>query len=96
MIGTSARIVEINKLYLDINIIGNFLIVRNNDRPGIVGAVGTALGNAGANIANLSLARNSQENNALTMIELDSPVSTEIMEEIQGIAGVTQATGITL
>jgi hypothetical protein len=30
------------------------------------------------------------------MIELDSPVSTEIMEEINGITGVTQATGITL
>jgi D-3-phosphoglycerate dehydrogenase len=96
MIGTSARVVEIDKLYVDTNIVGNFLIVRNDDRPGIVGAVGTTLGNAEANIANLSLARNSGENNALTVIELDSPLSNEIMEEIRAIAGVTLATGVTL
>lgn len=96
VIGSSPRIVEIDKLYVDTNIRGHFLIVRNDDRPGIVGAVGTALGNAQANIANLSLARNKSEGNALTVIEIDDPLAAEVMEQIRQIPGVLSATGASL
>lgn len=96
LIGSSPRIVEIDRLYVDTNIKGHFLIVRNDDRPGIVGAVGTALGTAGTNIANLSLARNKTSGNALTVIEVDEPLSPELMTSIRGIAGVTLATGASL
>ncbi|MDB4540776.1 phosphoglycerate dehydrogenase, partial [Akkermansiaceae bacterium] len=64
--------------------------------PGIVGAVGTTLGNAEANIANLSLARNKKAGNALTIIELDSPLDGDTMAVIRAIPGVTKATGVTL
>ncbi len=96
VIGKSPRIVEIDKLFVDINIKGNFLIVKNDDRPGMVGIIGTALGNADANIANLSLARNSSEGSALTVIELDAPLAPSVMEEMRKTAGVIYATGITL
>ena len=96
LIGASPRIVEIDKLYVDTNIRGNFLIVRNDDRPGIVGAVGTALGKAGANIANLSLARNKSDGNALTVAEIDGVLATDVMEEIRNIPGVLSATGVSL
>jgi D-3-phosphoglycerate dehydrogenase len=96
LIGSSPRIVEIDRLYVDTNIEGHFLIVRNDDRPGIVGAVGSALGTAGANIANLSLARNKTSGNALTVIELDEPLSSELMATIRAIPGVTEATGASL
>jgi len=96
MIGNSTRIVEIDKLYVDINIQGHFLIVRNDDRPGIVGAVGSLLGDAGVNIANLSLARNKTEGNALTVIEVDEPLSQELMTKIREIPGVTCSTGASL
>ncbi|MFT6575057.1 MAG: D-3-phosphoglycerate dehydrogenase [Akkermansiaceae bacterium] len=58
--------------------------------------MGTALGNAKANIANLSLARNSSEGSALTVIELDEPLDSAVMEEIRSTAGVIYATGVTL
>jgi D-3-phosphoglycerate dehydrogenase len=96
VIGKSPRIVEIDKLFVDINIKGNFLIVKNDDRPGMVGVIGTALGNASANIANLSLARNSTEGGALTVIELDAPLELTVMEDMRKTAGVIYATGITL
>jgi len=96
VIGKSPRIVEIDKLFVDINIKGNFLIVKNDDRPGMVGIIGTALGNANANIANLSLARNSSEGSALTVIELDAPLAPNVMEDIRKTAGVIYATGVTL
>ena len=96
IIGKSPRVVELNRLYVDTNISGNFLIVQNDDRPGIVGAVGTALGAAEANIANLSLARNKTEGNALTVIEVDSPLPPELMDQVRTLPGVLSATGITL
>jgi len=96
IIGRSPRIVEIDKLYVDTNINGHFLIVRNDDRPGIVGALGTTLGKAGQNIANLSLARNKSAGNALTIIELDAPLATDLMTAIRGLPGVHSATGVTL
>ncbi len=96
VIGKTPRIVEIDRLYVDININGHFLIVKNDDSPGMVGVIGTALGNAQANIANLSLARNSSEGSALTVIELDAPLGSEIMQEIRETGGVIYATGVTL
>jgi D-3-phosphoglycerate dehydrogenase / 2-oxoglutarate reductase len=44
---SSPRIVEMDQLYVDCNIAGRFLFVENDDRPGIVGVVGTALGTRG-------------------------------------------------
>lgn len=96
VIGKSPRIVEIDKLYVDINIKGDFLIVKNDDSPGMVGTIGTALGNAQANIANLSLARNSSEGNALTVIELDNPLDSQVVAKIRDTTGVIYATGVTL
>ena len=88
IIGKSPRIVEIDKLYVDTNISGNFLIVRNDDRPGIVGLIGNSLAESNLNIANLSLARNKCEGNALTVIELDSPATQEIIDTLGAAAGV--------
>ncbi|NNC90578.1 MAG: phosphoglycerate dehydrogenase [Akkermansiaceae bacterium] len=96
IIGRSPRIVELNRLYVDTNIRGHFLIVSNDDRPGIVGAVGTTLGNAQVNIANLSLARNKQAGNALTVIEVDDPLPADAMNTIRAIPGVLSVTGVTL
>lgn len=94
IIGKSPRIVEIDKLYIDTNIAGNFLIVRNDDRPGIVGLVGTSLAEHMLNIANLSLARNKSEGNALSVIELDSPATEEILKELNDAPGVLSAKAI--
>ena len=96
IIGATPRIVEIDRLYVDTNIAGDFLIVRNDDRPGIVGALGTILGACGCNIANMSLARNKQKGNALTIIEIDCPLDSPVMTEIREIPGVLMASGVTL
>lgn len=96
VIGKSPRVVEIGGLYVDTNITGHFLLIRNDDRPGIVGAVGTALGEAKVNIANLSLARNKSQGNALTVIEVDEPLEAALMDALRLLPGVLEATGVTL
>ncbi len=94
IIGKSARIIEIDKLFVDININGKFLIVRNDDSPGIVGHVGTVLGTNSLNIANLSLARNKSEGNALNIIELDSTPSANVITELESHKGVISVTTV--
>ena len=61
-----------------------------------MGAVGTALGEAGANIANMSLARNDKRDKALTVIEIDGPLDPAVMEQIRAVPGILSATGVTL
>jgi len=94
IIGQSPRIVEINKLFVDTAIKGNFLIVSNDDRPGIVGLVGTTLGTHGLNIANLSLARNKSEGNALNVISLDAVPSADIIAELSAAPGILSVKSI--
>lgn len=94
IIGKSPRIVEIDHLFVDTRIRGNFLIVRNDDRPGIVGIVGTALGEAKLNIANLSLARNKSRGDALNVIELDTQPDKEIVTSLASEPGVLSVTAI--
>lgn len=88
IIGQSPRIVEIDKLYVDCNIAGKFLFVENDDRPGMVGVVGTALGNAGVNIANMDLARTADRTRALTVMEVDSEPPASLLEQLRSTPGI--------
>lgn len=96
IIGQSPRIVEIDKLYLDINTAGHFIIVKNDDRPGIVGLVGNALGSREINIANLSLARNKKQGNALNVIEIDTAPPADLLEQLNASPGVLSATAVSI
>jgi D-3-phosphoglycerate dehydrogenase len=55
---------------------------RYADRPGIVGIVGTLLGEAGVNIANMQVARQTQGGEALMGLALDSPIEQDVLEKI--------------
>jgi len=94
IIGKSARIVEIDKLFVDTNISGKFIIVKNDDSPGVVGHVGSVLGKHGINIANLSLARNKSEGNALSVIELDSTPCETVLSELSSFDGIIDVKAI--
>jgi D-3-phosphoglycerate dehydrogenase len=96
IIGQSPRIVEIDKLYVDCNIAGRFLFVENDDRPGIVGVIGTALGNAGVNIANMGLARTADRTRALTVIEVDSEPPASLLDLLKSTPGIVKVITIEL
>jgi D-3-phosphoglycerate dehydrogenase len=56
--------------------------LRYVDRPGIIGIVGTVLGEAGVNIGNMQVARRSEGGEALMGLAVDSPIPEEILAEI--------------
>ncbi len=88
LVGKSARIVHIAGHYVETNPAGRFLFVENDDRPGIVGVIGTALGEATVNIANMSLSRNTECNTAVTVIEVDSEPPSSLLEKLRSTPGI--------
>ena len=86
--GSSARIVHIAGHYVETNPRGRFLFVENDDRPGIVGTVGTSLGNAAVNIANMALSRTSDRSRAVTVIEVDSEPPASLLENLRNTPGI--------
>lgn len=79
------RIVKINEFLLDAAPHGYMLFIRNEDRPGVVGALGTILGRAGVNIAEMTLGRIRREHKmmALTIINTDQDVPPKTLMEIK-------------
>ncbi len=75
---------------------GYFLMLHNRDVPGVVGAVGTLLGQAGINIAGLELGRDRIGGMALSLVELDGPVPSAMLEKLKTIPAITSAALIKL
>jgi D-3-phosphoglycerate dehydrogenase len=71
---------------------GYFLMLHNRDVPGVVGAVGTLLGEAGINIAGLELGRDRVGGTALSLIEVDGAVPPAVLEKLKTVSAITSAT----
>ncbi len=76
------RIVCVNGRDIDSSLEGHLLILENQDIPGIVGMVGTMLGEFNVNIANMSLSRNTVGDNAITILQLDSILEKNVMDKL--------------
>jgi D-3-phosphoglycerate dehydrogenase / 2-oxoglutarate reductase len=77
------RIVRVFSQPTEIVLSGVVLLLRNKDRPGIVGYLGTLMGRHNVNIASMSLSRDTVGGYALTVLNLDSVPPPEVMDEIQ-------------
>ena len=86
--GKAARIVHIAGHYVETNPNGKFLFVENDDRPGIVGTLGTSLGDASVNIANMALSRTSDHKRAVTVIEVDTEPPAELLNKLRATPGI--------
>ncbi|HET7840237.1 MAG TPA: ACT domain-containing protein, partial [Terriglobia bacterium] len=87
------RILGINDLDIDAPLNGYILFMRNQDVPGVIGRVGTILGNAKVNIANFALGRKQGEagGDALGLVNVDSPVPESVLNELRSIPAVRAA-----
>jgi D-3-phosphoglycerate dehydrogenase len=86
--GKTARIVHIAGHNVETHPQGRFLFVENDDRPGIVGQIGTALGNAAINIANMALSRSNDRSRAVTVIEVDTEPPTQLLATLRATPGI--------
>ncbi len=82
------RIVEVDGFYMEAKPEGYLLLCSNVDRPGMLAAVSSVLAKANINIAGLSLGRSGVGQDALTVMNLDSHASDEVLKEISGLNGI--------
>jgi D-3-phosphoglycerate dehydrogenase len=84
------RIVEINNISLEASISPLMLFINNEDKPGLIGALGGLLGEAGVNIANFHLGRNDERTDAVALVEVDSNIAEILQMKIAALPSVKQ------
>jgi D-3-phosphoglycerate dehydrogenase / 2-oxoglutarate reductase len=94
--GATPRIVSINSRPVEARPQGVVLVLENTDRPGMVGRIGTLLGEHGVNIATMSLSRNQAGGTALTVLNLDTAPSEHLLREIRSSEDIHSAQVIRL
>jgi D-3-phosphoglycerate dehydrogenase / 2-oxoglutarate reductase len=94
--GATPRIVSVNNRPVEARPHGVVLILENTDRPGMVGRIGTLLGDHGVNIATMSLSRNQAGGTALTVLNLDTAPDPDILAKIRASDDIHSAQVIEL
>lgn len=89
--GATPRIVSVNSRPVEARPTGVILVLENTDRPGIVGRIGTLLGEHEVNIATMSLSRNQAGGTALTVLNLDNVPSEQLLEKIRASEDIHSA-----
>jgi D-3-phosphoglycerate dehydrogenase len=83
------RIVRIDSFRVDLHTEGRFLISRHEDRPGIVGRVGTILGEHDVNIASMQVGRDAPRGRAMMILAVDDPVGETVLDHLRGVDGMS-------
>lgn len=89
--GEEPRVVSMDEIPIEATPVGNLLFVANRDTPGLIGRVGTLLGNAGINIANFHLGREGAGGRAIAFINVDEEVPEEILGRLCAMENVLEA-----
>jgi D-3-phosphoglycerate dehydrogenase len=80
----------------DVALAPYLLVTRHHDRPGIVGALGTVLGDAGINIATMELSRSAPGGEAVMLMGLDNPVPPEVTARIRALDALRRVETLSL
>lgn len=90
------RVVQIDQYAIDASPEGHMLAIRNKDMPGVVGSIGSTLGKAGVNIAQLHLGRAGQGSDAFALVTIDAVAPEQVLADLRGLDHVIEVTAIQL
>jgi D-3-phosphoglycerate dehydrogenase len=86
------RIVRVNKFTVEVIPEGHMLVVSNYDKPGVIGNLGTTLGENSLNIARLHLSREQVDKEALVVLTTDTMVSEDVLGKIRSLPNIISVT----
>jgi D-3-phosphoglycerate dehydrogenase / 2-oxoglutarate reductase len=90
------KIVNIDGYYLEASPLGNMLVIYNEDKPGVIGHIGTVFGNNNANISSMTFGREEPGGNALMVLNLDSAVDAAVIKELLDCKYIRAVKGVKL
>ena len=76
---------------MDADVGQNMIYISNTDVPGMIGFMGTTLGNAKVNIANFQLGRDQEGGDAIALLYVDGPVDQAVLDQLIANPAVKQA-----
>jgi D-3-phosphoglycerate dehydrogenase len=92
----SPRLVRWGRYEMDAHLEGSLLVMRNEDRPGVIGAIGTLLGQNGINISRMQMGLDTQTGEAASVWALDSALPEAVLTAIRAVPAVKSAVGATV
>ncbi|MFE5317134.1 phosphoglycerate dehydrogenase [Paenibacillus sp. NPDC056579] len=94
--GYGERIVQIDQYPVDIAPQGNLLLISHNDKPGIIGRVGTLLGSNDVNIATMQVGRKVIGGSAIMVLTTDKPAPKDVLDQLGQLPEIEKVTELTL
>ncbi len=97
--GEQPRLLEFDDIDIEAPLEGNLLVCRNLDVPGVIGKIGTILGEQGVNIANFALGRErsgAKPVKALAVVQVDAPVPNSTLDALKTIEALLEAKPVQL
>lgn len=91
-----ARLVQVDDHILDVPPAAHMLVVRNDDRPGMIGVVGTLLGDAGVNIDDMDVGRDPDASSAVMVIATREPTSPSLLDKLRSTEGILSVDALNL
>jgi D-3-phosphoglycerate dehydrogenase len=88
------RIVSIEGYALEFVPMGHMILLTNNDKPGVIGGVGTLLGERGVNVAGMHVGRDQAGGRALALLLVDDAPGDGVVDGIRRIPNVLTAQAI--
>ena len=86
--GDKPRIVEVDGITLEAELAPRMLFTMNEDKPGIIGGIGTLFGKAGINIATFHLGRAGPGRKAIALCSVDVDIPGKVMDDVRKIPSV--------
>lgn len=84
------RFIQIKGINMDADVGANMVYISNTDVPGMIGFMGTTLGEGGVNIANFQLGRDKQGGDAIALLYVDEPIKQEVVERLVANPAIKQ------
>jgi D-3-phosphoglycerate dehydrogenase len=88
---TVPRLVLLDGIGIEAPLEGTMIVIRNNDQPGVIGEIGTILGQHGVNIANFALGREGKNAIGVVIVDEPPPVPAAALNELLKVKGVREA-----
>ena len=89
------RIVQVKGINLEAELAAHMLYITNEDKPGLIGSLGTLLGDSGINVATFHLGRAEPGGDAIALLGVDQPIDAAVLTAVRDLPHVAQEQALT-
>ncbi|OGX18172.1 MAG: phosphoglycerate dehydrogenase [Omnitrophica WOR_2 bacterium RBG_13_44_8b] len=82
------RIVKVDEYYVELSPAGDMIFIQNQDKPGVIGNLGMLMGKHNINIAAMTFGRDKQGGKAISVLNVDSAISSEVLDKIKKLENI--------